>query len=97
MYNEFRALALEDEAHRQSNTGMKNLVQYYDASLTGKKVIPDTLAKHYVELVEGQDDGNDQLGFQKLRTAWRNGALNLKNRKKIDSFLTHELKAKLER
>lgn len=96
MYHEFRTLALEDYNQRHSDVGVKNLVQYYDVSLTGQKVISDTLAKHYVGLVESENDGAERLGLPKLRAAWRNGALNLKNRKKIDSFLTEDLKAKLE-
>ncbi|KAI9674797.1 MAG: hypothetical protein M1817_001701 [Caeruleum heppii] len=97
MYQEFRELALEDATLRESDVGLKNLVQYYDVSLNGQKIIPVTLARHYVELVQAEDPTKERVGFTKLRAAWRNGALNLKNRKKIDNVVHPDLKAELER
>lgn len=96
MYNEFRRYAFED-SRVHSPSGMKNLISYYDEILNSKKkVIPDTLARHYVELVKSED-ANERPAFQRLRAAWRNGALDMKSRKKIDNFVDQKLKEQLER
>ena len=97
MYEEFRGLALEDHAQRATSVGLTHLIQYYDVSLNSQTTITDKIAKDYVELVEGESDKGEPIGYPRLRSAWRNGALNLKNRKKIDSFLSAALKAKLDR
>lgn len=97
MYEEFRRLALDDANKRGSNAGMTNLVQYYDASMLGTKVISDELARDFVDLVLGEETNKDRPAFDKLRAAWRNGATNMKNRKKIDNIVDANLKAQLER
>ena len=99
MYDEFRQLAFEDAKQRGSIIGMKNLVQYYDESILGQKVISNEIARDFVELVrhELQEKADERLGFDKLRAAWRNGAFNMKNRKKIDTIVDPELKAELEK
>jgi la-related protein 1 len=98
MYLEFRTLAFDDAQNRQDTTGMKNLVQYYDEILNSKKkTIPEVFAKHYVELVKSEDSNTDRPGFTKLRIAWRNGALDLKSRKKVDSLIDPKLREELER
>ena len=97
MYNEFRKYALED-AKQQALGGMKNLISYYDEVLNSKKkVIPETLARHYVEIVKSEVVEGDRPAFKKLRATWRNGALDLKSRKKIDSLVDSELREELER
>jgi la-related protein 1 len=95
MYYDFRQCANED-AKRQDFTGLHQLITYYDEILNRKKVINETLASHYVELVKSEDQSGDRPGFQKLRAAWRNGALDLKSRKKIDSFVDSQLREELE-
>lgn len=96
MYAEFRQLALED-ARNGSLSGVKNLVSYYDEILNSKrKVIPATLAQHYVEVVK-DETSEERPAFQKLRNAWRNGALDMKSRKKIDNFVDAKLREELER
>ncbi|MCJ1388608.1 hypothetical protein MMC18_001455 [Xylographa bjoerkii] len=97
MYEEFRHLAFEDSTSRDSTTGLRNLVMYYDASILGQKVVSDDLARDYVELVKLEDSRNEKVAFDKLRAAWRNGAMNLKNRVKIDKILDTDLKSDLER
>ena len=97
MYHEFRALALEDAASRQTNVGLRNLLQYYDVSLNGQKVVSDELAEDYLSLVaKEQHQGKERVALQKLRAAWRNGALHIKNRKKIETMMTAELRTELE-
>ena len=39
----------------------------------------------------------DRPAFQKHRTAWRNGAFNLKSRKRVDTIITPTLRAELEK
>lgn len=97
MYEEFRQLAIEDRIRRRCDVGVKHLVRYYDASLHGPKLISNKIAKDYVDLVESEGDEQEPIGFGKLRGAWRNGALNLKNRKKIDNLLGHDTKTRLDR
>lgn len=96
MYEEFRGLALEDLSQRQTDVGFKHLVCYYDACLNGQHIIPDLVAQDYINIVEDEGEDRERLGFGKLRCSWRNGALNLRNRKKIDSLLGVELKARLD-
>ena len=97
MYEEFRHLALDDLTQRDSNTGMKNLVLYYDESILGQKIISDELARDYVDLVKLESSRQERLAFDKLRLAWRNGAFNLRNRRKIDKIIDPNLRAELER
>ena len=96
MYEEFRRLALEDYTTRDSTIGLHNLVMYYDVSILSHKVVSDELARDYVELVRSEAARSEKVAFDKLRAAWRNGALNLKNRVKVDKILDPALKAELE-
>lgn len=98
MYEEFRNLAIEDA--QQNTYGMESLIAFYDETLLSKrKTINDILARHYVELVgaEAERSPTDRLGLAKLRSAWRNGALDLKSRKKINDLLDPKLREELER
>ena len=96
MYTEFRRYAIED-SQEKAMTGIKNLISYYDEILNSKKkVIHETLARHYVDLVKAEQSG-DRPGFERLRAAWRNGALDMKSRKKIDNFVDPKLREELER
>ena len=97
MYEEFRHLAFEDSTTRDSTIGLRNLVMYYDASVLGQKVISDDLARDYVELVKLEASRKEKVAFDKLRAALRNGAMNFKNRVKLDKILDTDLKADLER
>ena len=97
MYEEFRKVAFEDAKEHDSTVGIRNLIQYYDESILGQKVISDEVARDFVNLVKDDHLGTKRLAFDKLRAAWRNGAFNLKSRKKIDNIIDAELKAELER
>lgn len=95
MYSEFRRYALED-ARAGFLNGLNNLISYYDEILNSKKkVIPEILARHYVDLVS-YEKANERPAFERLRAAWRNGALDLKSRKKIDSLVSPKLREELE-
>ncbi|RKF61079.1 putative la domain containing protein [Erysiphe neolycopersici] len=95
MYSEFRRYALED-ARTGSLHGMSNLINYYDEALNSKKkVIPEVLARHFLDLVK-LETSDERPAFERLRAAWRNGALDLKNRKRINGLLNPRLKEELE-
>lgn len=98
MYLEFRNYAFDDANNRQDTYGVKSLIQYYDEILNSKKkTIPEVFARHYVDLVRSEDPTKERPGFAKLRAAWRNGALDMKSRKKIDNAVDPKLREELER
>ena len=98
MYEEFRRFALEDKAKMGSDTGMQSLMEYYDEALLGHRpIIDDSIARHYVELVQEEDRNDDRPAFKKLRSAWRNGAFNHMNRHKIIKVIDDSTKAELDR
>lgn len=97
MYEEFRRIAFEDAKRQGSTVGIKNLVQFYAKSILGQKTISDEIARDFVDLVKAESSDRERPAFDKLRAAWRNGAFNMKNRKKIDKILDVDLKAELER
>jgi la-related protein 1 len=100
MYSEFRTYAFED-AQRNASVGLEQLSRFYDQVLSKPKVISDTLAAHYVELVTHEkaniESNAHTPAFARLRAAWRNGALDMKSRKKIDNLVDAKLKEELER
>ncbi|KFX93511.1 hypothetical protein V490_04801 [Pseudogymnoascus sp. VKM F-3557] len=97
MYEEFRRCAFEDSA-RGAMFGVNLLVTYYDEVLNSKKrTIPEVFARHFVELVRGEDKSAGRPAFTRLRAAWRNGALDMKSRKKVDGFVDAGLREELER
>ena len=95
MYIEFRDLALQD-AKEGAESGSKHLVRYYEALLSGQNALTERLAGDLVSLAESER-GEERPAFQKLRAAWRNGAFNLKSRKKVDNVLSASLRADLEK
>ena len=102
MYEQFRRLAYEDATQRDSTIGVKKLASYYNDSILAEKVISDELARDYVDLVRDEIERHktfqhERVAFEKLRSAWRNGATNLRNRVKVDRILDADLKAELER
>lgn len=97
MYEEFRRFAFEDASQRNFMGGIDHLITFYDELLNRKKPIPDIFARHYVDLVENEDPSIGRPGFQKLKATWRNGALDLKSRKKLQDMMDPSLKEELER
>ncbi|KAL8681162.1 MAG: hypothetical protein Q9186_002694 [Xanthomendoza sp. 1 TL-2023] len=97
MYQEFRQIAFEDAEKRDSNVGLRNLIQYYNESILSQKVVSDQIASDLLGLVMREGRNNERPAFDKLRAAWRNGAFNMKNRKKLDNIIDPSLKVELER
>lgn len=95
IYHEFRELA-KDDAKQESKNGVNYLVRYYDASLLSDRPLPDQIARDLVDFVKGEKLEN-RLAYRKLRTAWRNGAFNMKSRYKIDRIIDADLRAELEK
>lgn len=97
MYAEFKRLAWEDGSDRYTFTGLENLAKFFHESLINKKaVVREQVAKDYVELVNNMPKGLKEAPFRSLRSAWRDGSLNLKSRKRLSDMLDPLLKAKLD-
>ena len=96
MYAEFKYYASQDGKERHNFNGLQNLVKFYDQALLSHQCIRDRLVKDYVELVNTEPAKLDGAAFKQLRSAWRNGALNLKNRKKLADIVDDSLKERLE-
>ena len=97
MYTEFKSMANEDATQRLNVTGLQNLLQFYSKSLASNNPIRERVVKDYVELVKNEPSKLEGMAFKQLRSAWRNGALNLKNRKKLADILDEQLKESLDR
>ncbi|KAK4921791.1 hypothetical protein LTR28_012726 [Elasticomyces elasticus] len=75
---------------------MDNLIKYYSESLLSQNVIRDRIAQDYVDLVKSEQGRVERTALKQMRAAWRNGALNMKNRKKLSSIVDEDLKKELE-
>lgn len=95
MYEEFHTLALDD-LQNGSDIGGAHLVRYYDALLSGRHPVSDRIAHDIVAIAESEI-GDYRPVFRTLRSAWRNGAFNLKSRKKIGDLLKPGLRAELDK
>lgn len=96
MYNEFRKYALEDAA-KGSTTGINNLIEFYGKSLSSQSTIRDRVARHYADLVKDENRDSDRPAFQQLRKQWRDGSLNMKNRKRISEHVDTDTSEELEK
>ena len=96
MYEEFRDLALDDLRTYGVESGCNRLVEYYKGLLTAHTTISDRIAQDIVDMTE-----KDRLQYRHilriLRAAWRDGAFDLKSRKKISQLLTSDLRAELDK
>lgn len=97
MYSEFMHHAQEDARARHSTTGINNLLKFYAHSLNSFDPIRPRIVKDYVELVKNEPPILEGAAFKQLRSAWRNGALNLKNRKRLADIVGEQLKEALDK
>lgn len=96
MYNEFRDLAVEDQA-RGDDAGFQHLLTFYGGTLKAMQApITPQVATDMITFLRKEDDDARPM-FRTLRQAWRNGALNLKSRKRIQDNLNDEEKAQFDR
>lgn len=95
MYEDFKTWALEDMEKGNEN-GKKYLVRFYDSMLGGKTPMTERLATDIVNIAR-KEPTNSRPVWLKLRAAWRNGATNMKTRKRLTDLLTSEEQTELER
>ncbi|KAI9691786.1 MAG: hypothetical protein M1822_007858 [Bathelium mastoideum] len=95
MYNEFRKFAFEDAA-KGSSVGIDHLLEFYGKSLFSQSTVRDRVARHYASLVKREDRDSGRPAFHQLRKQWRDGALNMKNRKRIGEHIDREMRDELE-
>lgn len=96
MYLEFKRYAEEDAKDRQSQTGLQNLLKYYDQALHSHNTVPIQVAKDYGILAQRQQGKQDGQAYKTLHRSWRDGALDLRNRKRMSDVLEVEFRKVLE-
>lgn len=94
MYNEFRQLAFED-AETGSQTGKLNLLKYYGNALSSQDPIRNRVARHYVQLAKSEEGQDERPATTQLRTTWKDGNLNMQNRKIIREYMDQAFEAAL--
>lgn len=97
MYNEFKSLAFDDFTYRKSDVGLKHLIKFYGGALSSNLIISDGVARDVVDLARSELDAKERPVFRSLRSAWRNGAFNLRSRKKVDRIIDERLRSELEK
>lgn len=86
MYDEFRHLAFEDAAHRSTDTGISNLIEFYGESLLSPQgAIRQGVASDFVELIKTEDERRP--AFDQLKAAYRSGGMDPQSRQRIDDLL----------
>ena len=95
MYEDFKTWAIEDE-ERGNDNGKQHLVKFYDAMLNSRATMSERIANDIVEIAR-RESGVNRPTWLKLRAAWRNGATNLKTRKRLSDLLTQEEQGELDR
>ncbi|KAL9049195.1 MAG: hypothetical protein Q9162_007347 [Coniocarpon cinnabarinum] len=97
MYDDFRVFAFED-ANNGSHLGIDHLFEYYSKALfSADRPIRRSVAQDFVNQVRYEDAHGDRPAFKRLRTAWRNGEMNIKSRKILQDVMEPDLKASLDR
>jgi la-related protein 1 len=97
MYAEFKFLAIDDARVRDNTIGLTQLVNFYvNALKSNTHIVRDLVVADYIDLVKDQPPNFQNYAFKQLRQAWRDGATNLKNRKKLTQYVDEPLRAQLE-
>jgi la-related protein 1 len=97
MYGEFKYYAITDARQRDNVLGLTQLVNFYvNALKSNTHIIRDLVVVDYIELVKDQPPNFQNYAFKQLRQAWRDGATNLKNRKKLTQYVDETLRTQLE-
>jgi la-related protein 1 len=91
MYDEFRHFAFEDAAYRRTDVGLSNLIKFYGESLLSRQsIIRQRVATDYVNLVKAENE-HRRPAFQQLQSAFRNGSIDPRSRKRIDDLLDADI------
>ncbi|QIX02476.1 hypothetical protein AMS68_007993 [Peltaster fructicola] len=96
MYSEFVHLAHDDAAQRLSTVGQDNLVKFYDEAIKSTNSIPLRVAQDYAAFAHTESKKENSNVFESMHRTWRDGALNLRNRKRVSDLLDSEVKHLLE-
>ncbi|KAI9661531.1 MAG: hypothetical protein M1831_003053 [Alyxoria varia] len=96
MYDEFVRRVHEDIANDTPTNALEQLLAFYSNSLSNSKPMKNKVARDYIDLVENEDKSGERPAFTKLRSDWRNGAVDMRNRKKISDFISTGLRHQLE-
>lgn len=94
MYEEFKSMAL-GELGEGNDSGSKHLSRYYSQLLNNSLPMTDRIATDLVTLARQEKDSSRPV-FHMIRLAWRNGATNLKTRKRLGDLLTIEEKTEFD-
>ena len=96
MYTHFRSLALDD-ANNGSSFGMDHLLEYYhEALFSHDRPVRKAVARDFVDLARDEEEQGIRRAFNRLRTAWRNGEMNLKSRKILQDAMDTDLKSSVD-
>ncbi|KAI9881800.1 MAG: hypothetical protein M1823_006488, partial [Watsoniomyces obsoletus] len=81
MYTEFKSLA-EADLQDGDTIGNQHLLNYYHGALKSSAALAERVATDLVNMLREEKDAGRPI-FKMMRIAWRDGALNLKTRKRI--------------
>ena len=95
LYEEFRDFAHEDAA-RGNDSGNKHLYAYYHSALECTKPMLDRVAADLVSVLRNEQDEARPI-FKMMKQAWRNGALDMKTRKRLADRLSVEERAAFDK
>ena len=95
MYNEFKSLA-DADARNGDLIGNQLLLNYYQSALKSPAPLAERVATDLVASLREEKDADRPI-FKMLRMAWRDGALNLKSRKRIGDLLQQEEKIEFDK
>ena len=95
MYSEFKKLA-EADFKAGDAVGVQHLMTYYHGALKSSAALSEHVATDLVTSFREEQDATRPV-FKMMRIAWRDGALNLKTRKRIGDLLNDEEKVEFDR
>jgi hypothetical protein len=95
MYTEFKRLA-DADLEEGDTIGMQHLINYYHGALKSQAALSEHVVIDLVTLLREEKEPHRPI-FKMLRIAWRDGALNLKTRKRIGDILTDVEKSEFDK
>ena len=95
MYSEFKKFA-EFDLGEGDSTGFQHLLSYYHAALKSTAALSEHVATDLVRSLREEKDASRPI-FKMVRIAWRDGALNLKTRKRIGNLLSDDEKTEFDK